>query len=505
MKKKLIKIICGLVFTAAIITILTCAIQLIDVFIKKGNSAFDDILSIESTADLILAFTFSFLELKAGFSLLKSIKEEDKFEWYKAFPGLISALIAPISLSYLTLFIAELTTSLINKQPLNISNLNLFAMVPLLIVTILSGSIRMCITKRQALQLNICILINSAITFIFIVINKESYQFTSNIFDIMSTIAHFINIIITGLIVTYSIINIVENIKHPDYLEYEAREHEVVEVLKETEKYEVVRVYAYKSPTPKKTILPKVLIIISSSIFGIYGLYYFFIYSIPLLSDFDLSFIISSSSVSSLLDGLFDVVHSLLVPFIFILLSYSYIYSIFIPEANNRYSMSGLSGMHLYAKIIIYGSVLIDLIDVFSDFILSGRFDISVFSIQELLYIVPFIIGYIISSVTKRRRKYVADNLKNGDSFYEYRKDAGLYSLQSFLTTIIPGIAMLIFEKDTLINNILYIFLMIASTLGTIAMLIQMKYPMDEFTKVKRKKLPKQELLQEVETTTEAL
>ena len=493
MKKKIIQILCILIFVSAILTIGISGIQLADTLLGGGNPL-SNVTSIEKTLELAVTFGFSFLELKAGITLHKAIKSEDKFEWYKAFPGLLSAIIAPVALSYFTNLLAEFINSTFNGSEMIFNPTNLFVLIPLLIVLILGSSMKQLIAKRQTLPFNVVILINALLTLVLVVINKETFVFTSNIFDILSTIANMISIILITLVITYSILNIKDAIKDPDYLEIEAREHEVVEVLKEDEKSELVKIYSYKSPNPEKTKLPKVLLIISCLIFITYGAYYLFAHSLPSLSKIDFNNFFNSDLLGSL-SGVLSLLMAFLIPMTMLLGGAAYLTAIFKPEPMNRYSMSALSSFHLFVKLPIYTAVIIGLIDVITSFTSSFNFEVfTTIPAYQILYIAPYLLNAIISSFVKKRQKYINDNIKNGDSFYEYRKDAGLTSIRSFLITAIPCVTMLIFEKDSLFNNVVYVIMLIASLLATIALIIQMKYPMDEFVKVRRRKIKKVEI-----------
>ena len=493
MKKKIIQILCVVIFISAIFTIVISGIQLADCFLG-GDGAFSSATSIDNIVELGLTFGFSFLELKAGITLFKAIKSEDKFEWYKAFPGLLSAIIAPVALSYFTSILAAFIDSQLNNTQMTFGSINLFVLIPLLVVLILGGSIKQLIAKRQTLPLNIVILINAASTLALILFSKDTYLFTSNLFDILTTLANFISIIIITLVIIYSSLNVKDAIQNPDYLEIEAREHEIIDVIEEDEKSELVKIYAYKSPNPEKTKLPKILLIISCSIFVLYGVYYLFVQSLPLLSSIDFSNFFSDDLLYSL-SGILSLMMAFLIPILMILGAGAYLMTIFKPEPMNRYSMSALSSFHLFAKLPIYMAVLTGLIEVIMSFTSSFNFEVfKTVPIYQLFYLIPYLINALISSFVKKRQKYVIDNIKNGDSFYEYRKDAGIAAIRQFLITAIPSFTMLIFEKDSLFNNVVYVILLVASLLSTIAMVIQIKYPMDEFVKVRRRKINREEV-----------
>lgn len=495
MKKSLIKIICVLIFGAAILTIGSNGYILLTSFIESEfKISYTDILY--TYGDLSLTFIFSFLELKAGIGLYKAIKENNKFEWYKSFPGLVFAIITPIGLSYLL----DVVFNVINNS--NKISLDLFLtptfflFIPIVIVYVLNYFSKKAILKRQTIPLNIFIFINSIITLIYIVTNKEAYATSSDFMEIVSLISYWLNVVLVVLIILFITQNLIALKKNPNILEEEARNDEVSEVITNDDSHEVVNVYNFKAEDENKTKLPKLLLLISSITFIVYGVYYLFFETIPFLTNFDystLSNTSSSYSADGLIYSIFSIMIAIITPVIAILPSVSSILCLFKYNPVARFNLSLLSRQHTVAIIPVLFHLIYKYIEVIIEFVSTFKVDDVKLTTIEIFIIVPIIIDMVICTIVQKKHKFILGNLKDGDSFYEYRKDAAFTATHLYITYLISGISSAIFAEFNTFDTIIYILLVIASTLGFIAMLIQVKYPMSEYTKVTRNKLDKEE------------
>lgn len=491
MKKNIIKVICFLVFTASIVSILSNGYLLIDAYINKGID-FSDFIYLEYFADLALTFSFSFLEIKAGIGLYKAIKSDNRFEWYKSFPSVIFAIITPIALSYLLTPYITLINN-IEKLTLELFLQPSFLIIyPLLVLYIITYVNRINVAKRKTYPLTIGILINGIITLIYALTYIDGYSFSLNIFDLLSTASHIINIILIALIIFFAYQNYKIHKENPNLLEQEARKDEVSEVLEEKDKYEHVKVYTYKAEDESKAIFPKTLFLISSVITLIFTLYYIFTLSIPALKSFDPKIFenISLVTISSFIKYFVILFIYIFIPICFIISSILGLINSFRSSSLSKTTFVMFTNIQVVA--VFHSITLIFLnyfIILFNFFAFNEPLNFSGFTPIELVILVPIFIELVFSIITGRRWRIMIDNIKGGDSYAENRKYVAFISIRYFVGSLITTIGAIIYANYDPLYIFMCILLIIVSLLSTIAIVYQVKYPMSEYSMVKRLKI----------------
>ena len=491
MKKNIVKIICLLVFTASIIAILSNGYLLLDAYMNNGLN-FSDFVYLEYFADLALTFSFSFLEIKAGIGLYKAIKSDNRFEWYKSFPSVILAIITPIALSYLLSPYITLANNIENLTLELFFQPSFLIIYPLLVLYIITYVNRINVAKRKTYPLTIGILINGIITLIYALTYIDGYNFSTNIFDLLSTSSHIINIILIVLIIFFAYQNFKIHKENPNLLEQEARKDEVSEVLEEKDKYEHVKVYTYKAEDESKAIFPKTLFIISSVITLIFTLYYIFTLSIPALKSFDPKIFenVTLGTFSSLVKNIALLFMYIFIPICFVISSIVGLINSFRSSSLSKISFVMFTNIQVLAVFSPIMLMLFDYFTILFDFFAFNKpLDFSGFSPIELVILVPIIIELVLSIITQRRWKIMVDNIKGGDSYAENRKYVAYVSIRYFVGSLITTIGTIIYANYDPLYIFMCILLIIVSLLSTIAIVYQVKYPISEYSMVKRLKI----------------
>ena len=126
---------------------------------------------------------------------------------------------------------------------------------------------------------------------------------------------------------------------------------------------------------------------------------------------------------------------------------------------------------------------------LFNFFAFNEPLNFSGFTPIELVILVPIFIELVFSIITGRRWRIMIDNIKGGDSYAENRKYVAFISIRYFVGSLITTIGAIIYANYDPLYIFMCILLIIVSLLSTIAIVYQVKYPMSEYSMVKRLKI----------------
>lgn len=478
---KILIIVSILALITAIIAVADGVMNVLEILIltKESNNP----LMSEGTISLGVDVLFAAYEISFGYKLLKAIRNDEHFESYKQIPGLIKSIITP----FFAIILVDVGFAIFDKA-YNDGNIITGPLLVLLIlyfaITIVSSQIREAVLKRKLQTLNVITIILSVLSLGYLgFIYKDVINFDS----LLNGISNILNIIIIILILIYGILSIVYYVKHPNLLISESRENEDSEIIKETDKYKVYKIYLLRTNHPRMNLFTRVLNIIIGTISLVAGIYFFINRTLIYIKEFDLNeIILGFKNLSLIFDTIYyiyELMFSIMIPLILVTGFASLLTYALTSDGRQRFSRLSLVQAGYLLSITFIITQIISLAFNFGN--LSLGYFLNNYSIGDLLIIFPAIIFFIIGKYVNNLTSDIQKGFKNGDPYHEHinpiTKLTILYAILSSITVV--GFL----AKQNFIFDLALYALILIHLLVVITALLEKKYPCEEYVKAKRK------------------
>lgn len=480
-KRGIIIYIIGIVAsTTAIGSLIIGALDALSYYQKYGGNIG---LIFSQSYDMIIDLAFSFMALKIGLNLIKQWRAGEKVDINKIIIQLVNTIVyASLTKVLASSFVYAFTDGGSIKTKIEWSYILVY-----LAYGYISSSISNALKKRQLIKLNWGTLVISVIAMAFCC--YDIYTSTTSGAQNLVIFNDYANLILMFFITIFSISTLVYYLKNPLILDFDIKENEDSELVEIDEKYEKVKIYLTRSKSKKVNILSTIILLISV-ILGFTGVVLYAVendYQRYLAGGFSGLLKNFTSEILNLgFGGIIDFM--LIVNFtIFASLYYvSLLWGIFKKEGQYKISVIAIS--NLGAFLAIFSGIFL-LVDITLEYFVYQNFSLENYSLYQIILLIISVIYFAIAKPLGNLITDISDGIsKQGDSFNSHIKTIsrivninGILSIASFIVVIL---------NSYFIGKVYYSYL---SYMGSIALImlatnIEIKYPFDEFTIVKRKR-----------------
>lgn len=476
---KIVYLIGGLAFMIAAVSLAFSLLDLVSAFQAVNGNIQAVIMELY---DMVIDIVFAFLELTAGFSLIKQWKSGERIEIHKTIAQLISALVYA---SFVTILLGELISGIMLGGFSNL-NVNLSYIVVYILYGLLVGATPSLIKKHKLMQLYWVMLLSSIIAvgfcgydvFVALLDGAEGVPFAIEV----------ANVVLMVLITVFATQTIVFYIKNPDILYRDVRENEDAEVVETKGNYETVKIYATRGTDDKVNVVISILTILSV-ITGVAGIVFFAVenniaqYFVGDLGDVIDTFI--SMFMSAGLSGLFDAMLMFMLVFIYTLIYLSLAVGVFTKKGSLKVGVTSIASIGVTVMIFANVSLTMDLI---MDFMFTHKINFEKYSILQLIVLGLYIVYKFSSKAYANVVKDINDGIvKRGDSYHSHSKSIARVVLLSGLYSIV-GLALVFLtyylEGVTLLS---YVMFLLSTLFIVIVTQLEVKHPFSEYSKVRRR------------------
>ena len=479
---KILIIVSILAFITSFIAVIDGIINILDILKAGGISK--DVIMTSSTVNLGVDLVFALSEIKFGYSLLQCIKKDEHYEAYKQIPGLIKAIIKPF-FAFILVNIGFSILDSFTKDSEILTGPLMIMLVMYIIISLVSSRIRDAVLKRKLQTLNVVTIILSNLSLLYLGLIYKDVIYLD---PLLSGISNILNIVVILLVLVFAIISLIYYIKHPDLLISDSREHEDSEVIKEAEKYNLLKIYYVRTQHPKMNKVSDILNVILGIISLAIGVYFFINTSLPYIKIFDLNTIVQGfknlSLIFDTINYLYELLFNLMVPVILVTCGIGVISYAFTSDAKQRFGRLGIVQVGYILSLTFIITQILSLVFNFSN--LSLKYFLDNYSIGDLLLLAPAIIFIVIGKYFNNSFADIQKGISNGDTYLEHIKP--IHKLTVFYA-FISSITVLgfIVKQDFKFDLSLYVLLFIHLFVVVISSL-EKKYPCEEYVKVKRRK-----------------
>lgn len=433
--------------------------------------------------DMLIDLAFSFMALKIGLNLIKQWRAGKKVDINKIIIQLVNTIVYA-SLSKLIangVVYAFADGGTINTK-IEWSYILVYAVYGYIVSTI-SNSLK----KRQLIKLNWGTLIISIIA-----IGLTCYDiYTSTTSGAQNLVIFndFANLILMVLITIFSISTLVYYLKNPLILDLDIKENEDSELVEIDGKYEKVKIYLTRSNSKTANIITTIILILSV-ILGFIGIVTYAIehdcqrYIIGGFSGFlnSITSEISSLGIGGIIDFMLMLNFTLLAGLYYL----SLVGGIFTRAGKYKIIVISIANLGVFLAVI---SVIFLISEIFIEFFVYKNFSLENYSLYQVLQLIISVVYMVTIKPLSNLNEDINNGItQQGDSYNSHIKTIsrivnfnGILSLASFIVVILNCY----FGGEEYYS---YLAFMLSIALVLISTNIEIKYPHDEFTVVKRKR-----------------
>lgn len=473
------KILYAIGVLAFLIAIVSLAFNLLDLVAlykeTDGNIFSGDMSLYEMAVDVV----FAVLELTLGISLIKQWKTGEQIEIHKTISQLIGAIVYSSFFQLLVITIFSYFTTGKIGEDVGIAYLLVYIVYGLLV-----GATPSLVKKHKLMELYWVMFFSSVIAVGFCVYEVTLALAESQIVSIATTIA---NTVLMCLITVFSTSVIVYYLKNPLILERDVKENEDSEVIKTTDKYEIVKIYETRGTDDKVNILITIMTVLSV-IFGVAGIVHYAIENnVEQYFSEGLDGIIDNvkNIISSGIIEMFGFFMIFLVLFIYSLLYVSLFTGVFTKQASAKVSVLGATAI---GTMISLFTGILTVFDIFMDFAFNRTINLEKYSIYQLIIIGLYVFYVFAKKVYNNISTEINDGIvKRGDSYNSHSKAIARVVFFSGLFSIVCLGVLFAMNYSQGVFSISYLSFAISTLLIMIYTKLEVKHPFSEYTKVKRR------------------
>lgn len=473
---KILYLIGVLAFLIAVVSLSFNLLDLVSIYkATDGNIFSGDMDFYEMAVDVV----FAVLELTLGISLIKQWRTGEKIEIHKTISQLISAIVYASFVQVLvTTVISCITTGGLSKD------VGVIYVVVYIVYGLLVGVTPSLIKKHKLMELYWVMLLSSIIAVGFCVYEVSVSLKGGEIVSIATTVA---NTVLMCLITVFSTSVIVFYLKNPLILDYDVKENEDSEVIKTTDKYEIVRIYETRGTDDKVNTLITVMTVMSV-IFGVVGVVYY---------------AIENNAQQYLAGGLEEIINNVkniinngmtemfgffmlfLVVFIYSLIYVSLFSGVFNKKATAKISVLGATAI---GTMISLFTGILTVFDIFIDFAFNRTINLENYSIYQLIIIALYVVYVFAKKVYDKVSTEINDGIvKRGDSYHSHSKAVARVVFFSGTYSIVCLGVLFAMNLSEGVFSISYLSFAISTLLVMIYTKLEVKHPFSEYTTVKRR------------------
>lgn len=481
---KILMIASLIAFVSALVAVLDGIMNVLDLIeiLKVSN----DKLLTNAAINLGIDVFFAICEISVGIKIFKAVKKDEHYESYKQIPSLVKSIITP----FFAVMITNLTYSIIDSFKNNtkiITGSLLTIFIVWLAIRIVSSGIRMAVLKRKLQSLNLITITLSVLSLVYLFLIFDSLFDFKN--ALLNSISNFINFLVILLIIAFAISATIYYIENPEVLLTESKENEDSEIIKETPKYNIVKIYLTRTKNPKINIFTYVLNALIGILSVAVGIYFFIENTLIYIKEFDLNLIISyiksPSTIIGAFNYLYELIFNLIIPFILVFSGISLFNYIFTTDGLKRYGRLSLVQVGYLLSITFILTQAIGLILNFKNF--SFKNLLNIYTLGDILILLPAILFFVFGKFINNYASDVSKGLNAGDSYETHNDKINLLTIFYAIISSLTVVGMLV-NKDFALDYSLY-GLLIIHLLTIITSLIEKKFTCLEYVKTKRRKL----------------
>ena len=482
---KMLMVASLLAFASALVAVLDGVMNILDMLelLKTNNN----LLMSNDTINLGIDIFFAICEISVGIKIFKAVKNNEHYEAYKQIPSLVKSIITP----FFAVIVANLTYSIIDSFKDNteiITGPILTMFIVWLAIRIVSSGIRTSVLKRKLQSLNVITIILSTLSLVYLFLIRDSLLDFEN--ALLNSVSNLINILVILFIVAFAIFALIYYIKNPEALLTESRENEDSEIIKETPKYNIVKIYLTRTKTPKINLFTYILNAIIGVLSVGIGIYFFIENSLIYIKAFDInvimSYIKSPGLIIDAFNYLYELLFNLLIPFILIFSGLSLFTYIFTSSGIKRYGRLSIVQVGYLLSITFIITQIIGLLINFNN--LSFKSILERYKIGDILILTPAILFFIFGKFINNYANDVSKSLNAGESYESNNDKINLLTIFYAIISSLTVVGMLV-NKDFALDYSLY-GLLVIHFLVVVTSLIEKIFPCQEYVKVKRRKQP---------------
>ena len=465
-----------LAFVIALVSLVTAVLDLWDLYkTTDGNILSGGIDLYEMGIDVV----FAVLELTIGISLIKQWKTSEKIEVHKSISQLISAVVYA---SFVKVLVSTIFSYVLGVDDES-SSVKIAYVIVYAVYGLLVGATPTLVKKRKLMQLYWVMLLSSVIAVGF-GLYEVMGLLDGEIIELATTVA---NTILMCLITVFSFSVIVYYLKNPLDLERDVKENEDSEVIKTTEKYEIVKIYETRGTDDNVNTVISVLTALCA-IFGIVGVVlYARENNFAQFLNGELNEIINviinvlTQSMADMM-GLFMLI---IVVFTYSLIYLSILVGVFTKKAESKISI--LSSASIGTLIALFSGIL-TIFDVFLDFTTTHTLNLEKYSIFQIVIIVLYVVYELTKKVFRNVTKDINDGItKRGDSYNSHSKAIARVVTFSGLYSILCLVVLFAMNFTEGVIKISYVAFALSTALSIVSTKLEVKHPFSEYSIVKRR------------------
>ncbi len=474
-----------------IIGVLAVAVSAVSVIVDARNllvgvdfSNIKNILPLALTEDGgIVELGFSILKISIGISLIKQWKNHEIFEVNQTLSKLIGAVVYA---SFLSMLVGVIANAFIKIGTEGIE-IDIFTIcIYALYYFVLNGVANM-VRKRKISSLLYGMTVISLIAVYFSC--TETIGILATDFTILDLSLSISNVVIGLLIVAFSICSIVFYHKHPDLMYEDMVKGEDSEIVKEKEKYNVVRIFATRGSKDVGNVFSMIFysLAIAVAVCGVYfvamedSVQTLFATSIEDFISVFTSF--GSGSISSLLELFTNAYLVILYPLVII----SCVIGVITRKTQQKIGVMSLASLGM--TLLIFGVIEIMFKFIF-EFAYTRTIDFSNYSIWELVIGALFVVQMITAKFINQIVGDINEGINRGETFHSHVKNVFKVALYYGVLSVVGLTALFLMQNNLSGNKELYLIAFaLSSVFIVLALAIEIKHPFTESFLVRRKKI----------------
>lgn len=477
-----------LIFIIGILAVVSSIVSVIveakAMLFSTSINGINDILYLATASENgIVELAFSIIKITIGISLIKQWKNHEIFEVNQTLSKLIGAVVYA---SFLSMIVGVIAGAFFVDGVDGIE-IDIFTICIYILYYLVLKSVANMVRKRKISSLIYGMTIISLIAVYFSC--SETIGVLATDFEILDFSLSISNVVIGTLIVAFSVCSIVFYHKHPDLMYEDMVKGEDSEIVKEKEKYNVVRIYATRGSKDIGNVFSMIFYALSIAV-AVCGVYFVAREeSVQTLLSTSLEDFVSvftnfgSGSISSLLELFTNAYLVILYPLTIV----SCAIGVITRRTQQKIGVMSLASLSVMLVAIGFFGVMMKFIFEFS---YTRTIDFSNYSIWELVIGALFIFQMITSKFIKQTLDDINEGVNRGETFHSNIKNIFKVTLYYGIETVVGFTALYLMQNNLSGNKALYFpAFAISSVLVVIALAIEVKHPFTESFLVRRKKI----------------
>ncbi len=474
-----------LIFIIGIIAFVTAGVSLflagkefISVLSEAGGKL--SAMNLSVIYPMAVDIVFAVLELTTGFQLIKQWKSAENIEIHKTISGLISVIVY----ESFALVIMSIVISLFAKDQSLRAEVGGIYILAYIFYALLISTMSTYAKKHDIMALYVVMLISSLIAVGFAGVEFIVELDDGLVLDMCFTLSH---ILVALLVASFSISNIVYYIRNPRQLRQDVTEGEDADVIKRTDKYEVLRVYTTRANESWVNVVITVIYVIGILV-GIVGIVYFAFANnvIDWFGD-DVGQTIDnifSEVKRGDLEDILNILMVLTVLFIYSLIHISALDGVIRKKAESKISIMSVPAMGILITIFTaFGHIY----SIVKGLVFDKSFSFEDLNPLDIALVVWYIVYTILSKPKNKITGQITEAIQKGDSYYSHIKGIANSVIFAGIFSVTGYVLIMLYEFSTEGIIIHYPLFIISTILIMIGCSLEVKHPFSEYEKVKRR------------------